>query len=160
MLCKQVPWIGQLGRTTVTGLALLEFYCDTRAAISVGPPGRAPRRWPGHATHRAAGRAARRSRRSCRTNYCATAPLYLFCSMRHKDHRRAVWMHYGQGPTRIHLADYSLRHQREGRAGATMLYYPCNYLLAVPIIARLLPSKDVGGWALPQLGGSRTPLGV
>ena len=33
--------------------------------------------------------------------------------------RRAVWTHYG--PTWIHLADYSLRHRRDGSAGTTIL---------------------------------------
>ena len=35
--------------------------------------------------------------------------------------RRAVGTHYG--PTQIHLADYSLRHQRDGSAGTTILYH-------------------------------------
>ena len=36
--------------------------------------------------------------------------------------RRAVGMHYG--PTRIHWADYSLHHRRDGSAGTTILYHP------------------------------------
>ena len=35
---------------------------------------------------------------------------------------RAIGTHYG--PTRIHVADYSLRHRRDGNAGTTMLYHP------------------------------------
>ena len=38
---------------------------------------------------------------------------------------RAVGTHHG--PTRIHLADYSLRHRRDYNAGTTMLYHPRNY---------------------------------
>ena len=34
---------------------------------------------------------------------------------------RAVGTHYG--PTRIHLADYILRHRRDGSAGTTILYH-------------------------------------
>ena len=34
-------------------------------------------------------------------------------------------MHHG--PTRIHLADYSLRHRRDGNAGTTILYHPRIY---------------------------------
>ena len=34
---------------------------------------------------------------------------------------RAVGTHHG--PTQIHLADYSLRHRREGSAGTTILYH-------------------------------------
>ena len=41
--------------------------------------------------------------------------------------RRAVGTHHW--PTRIHLADYSLRHRRDGNADTTMLYpsHPRNY---------------------------------
>jgi hypothetical protein len=38
--------------------------------------------------------------------------------------RRAVGTHHG--PTRIHLADYSLRHRRDGNAGTTILYHLRN----------------------------------
>ena len=39
--------------------------------------------------------------------------------------RRAVGTHHG--PTRIHLADYSLRQRRDGNAGTTILYHPRIY---------------------------------
>jgi hypothetical protein len=42
--------------------------------------------------------------------------------------RRAVGTHYGQ--TRIHWADYSLRHRRDRGAGTTMLYHLRIYLRA------------------------------
>ena len=35
--------------------------------------------------------------------------------------RQAVGMHHG--PTRTPLADYSLRHRRDGNAGSTILYH-------------------------------------
>ena len=38
---------------------------------------------------------------------------------------RAVGTHHG--PTRIHLADYSLRHRRDGNAGTTIRYHPRIY---------------------------------
>ena len=38
--------------------------------------------------------------------------------------RRAVRTHHG--PTRIHLADYSLCHRRDGNAGTTILYHLRN----------------------------------
>ena len=37
---------------------------------------------------------------------------------------RAVGTHHG--PTRIHMADYSLRHRRDGNAGTTILYHLRN----------------------------------
>ena len=37
---------------------------------------------------------------------------------------RAVGTHHG--PTRIHVADYSRRHWRDGNAGTTILYHPRN----------------------------------
>jgi hypothetical protein len=54
----------------------------------------------------------------------------LFCyAIYDMTHRagRAAGTNYGQ--TRIHRADYSLRHQRDGRAGntVTILYHLRNY---------------------------------
>ena len=38
--------------------------------------------------------------------------------------RRAVGTHHG--PTQTHLADYSLRHRRDGNTGTTILYHLRN----------------------------------
>ena len=43
----------------------------------------------------------------------------MFRRILRKKYRRAVGTHYG--PTRIHQADYSPRHRRDGRAGTTIL---------------------------------------
>jgi hypothetical protein len=48
-------------------------------------------------------------------------PTALFRRTRRWKYRRAVGTHYG--PTRIHQADYSPRHRRDGRAGTTILYH-------------------------------------
>ena len=45
----------------------------------------------------------------------------VFRRTRRWKYRRAVGTHYG--PTRIHQADYSPRHRRDGRAGTTILYH-------------------------------------
>ena len=48
--------------------------------------------------------------------------LVLTVSSQETDRARlAVGTHHG--PTRIHLADYSLRHQRDGNAGTAILYH-------------------------------------
>ena len=46
-------------------------------------------------------------------------PEGVFRRTRRWKYRRAVGTHYG--PTRIHQADYSPRHRRDGRAGTTIL---------------------------------------
>ncbi len=55
----------------------------------------------------------------------------VFRRIRQWKYRRAVGTHYG--PTRIHPADYSPRHRRDGRAGTTMLYRHRIYRRAQPL---------------------------
>ena len=43
----------------------------------------------------------------------------MFCRLLRKKYRRAVGTHYG--PTRIRYVGFSLCHQRDGRAGTTIL---------------------------------------
>ena len=63
--------------------------------------------------------------------------------------RRAVGTHHG--PTQIHLADYSLRHRRDGNAGTTILLSSPQ----LPPPALVLrddcgPPGAGGGWAPPS----------
>ena len=59
--------------------------------------------------------------------------------------RRAVWTHHG--PTRIHLADYSLRHQMDGSSGTTILYHLSIYRR--PHSSSVMQPGAIGAWAPP-----------
>ena len=54
------------------------------------------------------------------------------------------------GPTRIHLADYSLRHRRDGNAGTTILYH-FRICLRPHSSSVMTAGRRVGGWAPPPL---------
>ena len=65
-----------------------------------------------------------RGRQPASWYWCPTHRTGLLRRTRHQEHWRAVGTHYG--PTRIHLAGYSLRHWRDCNAGTTILYHLRN----------------------------------
>ena len=69
---------------------------------------------------------------------------------------RAVGTHHG--PTRIHMADYRLRHRRDGNAGTTILYHPRIYRCQHSSSDDCGPPGAVGGWAPPLLPPGRQDL--
>jgi hypothetical protein len=60
-------------------------------------------------------------------------PLIVFRSIRQVEHRRAVGTHYG--PTQIHQAGHSPRHQRDGRAGTTIIHHLRIYRRTQPLLS-------------------------
>ena len=81
--------------------------------------------------------------------------LTLFCSIRHKEYRRAVGTHYG--PTRIRQAAFSLCHRRDGRAGTTILQL-VSHPTTGPRHFRLTPGRT-GCWSKGNAAASAGAAG-
>ena len=62
---------------------------------------------------------------------------------------QAVGTH--DGPTRIHVADYSLRHRRDGNAGTTILYHLRNRRRPHSSSGMTAGRRGCWGWAPPPL---------
>ncbi len=83
-----------------------------------------------------------------------------FRSIRHKEYRQAVGTHYG--PTLIHQADYSPHHQRDSRAGTTILCHLRIYRQthSLPVMTTGRTELLEHGHCRRILWGSRTFQGV
>ena len=67
---------------------------------------------------------------------------------------RAVGTHHRDGPTQIPVADYSLRHRRDGNAGTTILYHPRIYRRGRPHSSSVMTAGRRSCWRMGTAAAS------